>query len=112
MKLRRRGHWLLLLIAALAGSARAAAPQGPFTIEQVMSAPFPSELVAAPTGGKVAWIFYTSGARNIWVAEPPDYHARALTSYASDDGQEIAQLAWTPNANAIVYVRGGDFEMV
>jgi dipeptidyl aminopeptidase/acylaminoacyl peptidase len=112
MKLRRRGHWLLPLIAVLAGRALAAAPEKPFTIEQVMSAPFPSELVAAPAGGKVAWVFYASGARNIWAAEPPDYKSRALTSYTSDDGQEIAELAWTPDARSIVYARGGDFEMM
>ena len=102
----------LLLFTMLAVSAWAAAQQAPFTLEQVMSAPFPSELVAAPAGGKVAWVFDASGGRNIWVAEPPDYKARALTSYASDDGQEIAELAWTPDARAIVYARGGDFEML
>jgi dipeptidyl aminopeptidase/acylaminoacyl peptidase len=110
MESRRRGHWILPLFAVLAGSALAAAPQEPFTIEQVMSAPFPNALVAAPAGGKVAWVFDASGVRNIWVAEPPDYKARALTSYDSDDGQEIAELAWTPDANAIAYTRGGDFE--
>ena len=106
----RRGHWILPLLALLAGSVLAAAQREPFTIEQVMSAPFPSELVAAPAGGKVAWVFDARGVRNIWVAEPPDYKARALTSYAADDGQEIAELAWTPDARAIVYARGGDFE--
>jgi len=90
----------------------ATAQQEPFTIEQVMSAPFPSELVAAPAGGLVAWVFDARGVRNIWLAEPPDYKARALTSYAADDGQEIAELAWTPDAGAIVYARGGDFEML
>ncbi len=40
----------------------------------------------------------------------PITKARALTSYAADDGQEIAELAWTPDARAIVYARGGDFE--
>ena len=69
----RRSHWILPLLAVLAGSALAAAQQEPFTLEQVMSAPFPSELVAAPAGGKVAWVFDASGGRNIWVAEPPDY---------------------------------------
>jgi dipeptidyl aminopeptidase/acylaminoacyl peptidase len=101
---------LFLLLAMLAGSARAAAQQEPFTLEQVMSAPFPSDLVAAPAGGKVAWVFDASGGRNIWVAEPPDYKGRALTTYLSDDGQEIDELAWTPDARAIIYVRGGDFD--
>ena len=83
--------------------------QQPFTLEQVMSAPFPDELVAAPTAGSgaVAWIFNDRGVRNIWVAAPPDYRAHAITSYAEDDGQEITELRWTPDARAIVYVRGG-----
>jgi len=112
MKLCLRGHLIFPLLAVLAGSALAAAPQEPFTLEQVMSAPFPSELVAAPAGGKVAWAFYARGVRNIWVAEPPDYKARALTSYTADDGQEVAQFSWKADASAIVYVRGGDFEML
>jgi dipeptidyl aminopeptidase/acylaminoacyl peptidase len=110
MNLRHRGRWLLPLIAVLAGSALAAPPEKPFTIEQVMSAPFPTDLVAAPTGGKLAWVFYAPGARNIWVSEPPDYKSRPLTSYTADDGQDIAELAWTPDAGSIVYARGGDFE--
>ena len=110
MNLRHRGRWLLPLIALLAGSSLAASPEKPFTIEQVMSAPFPSDLVAAPVGGKIAWVFYASGARNIWVSEPPDYKSRRLTSYTADDGQEIAELAWAPDAGSIVYARGGDFE--
>jgi dipeptidyl aminopeptidase/acylaminoacyl peptidase len=100
------------LAATLVCSTLAAAQQKPFTLEQVMSAPFPTELVAAPTGGKVAWVFDARGVRNIWVAEPPDYRARAITSYAEDDGQEIAELSWAPDARAILYTRGGDFEML
>ena len=110
MKIHGRMHWILPLISALAVCPAATAQQKSFTIEQVMSAPFPSDLVAAPAGGKVAWVFDAAGARNVWVAEPPDYKGRALTSYASDDGQDIAQLAWTPDARSVVYVRGGDFE--
>jgi len=84
------------------------AQQPPFTLEQVMSAPFPDELVAAPAGGAVAWISNARGARNIWVAAPPDYQGKPVTSYAEDDGQEIGELQWTPDARAIAYVRGGD----
>ena len=79
----RRSHWILPLLAVLAGSALAAAQQEPFTLEQVMSAPFPSELVAAPAGGKVAWVFDASrrcgisGWRSLRITK-----ARALTSYA------------------------------
>src|SRR6266705_2146411 len=91
---------VLLLLLAL--------QQPAFTLDQVMSAPFPDELVAAPAGGAVAWIFNARGARNIWVAAPPDYQGRAVTAYAEDDGQEISDLHWTADARAIVYVRGGE----
>ena len=107
---RRPVHFILPFLALLAGSPPLVARQKPFTLEQVMSAPFPSDLVAAPSGGKVAWVFNSRGVRNIWVAEPPDYKARALTSYSEDDGQAVEELAWTPDARTIVYVRGGDFE--
>ena len=84
----------------------AACAQQPFTLEQVLSAPFPSGLTAAPTGNRIAWVFDERGARNIWVAEGPAFQARKLTPYAADDGQEILDLEWSPDARAIAYVRG------
>src|SRR5438128_8231896 len=93
---------------ALLGPAALPAQQPTFTMEQVMSAPFPDELTAAPAGGAVAWVFNTRGARNIWVAPSPDYAGRAVTAYPQDDGQEVGDLRWTPDTRAIVFVRGGD----
>lgn len=84
--------------------------QKQFTLEQVMSAPFPSDLVAAPVGGGVAWVQIAKGARNIWVASPPDYKGKQLTSYNADDGEELGELVWTADANAIIYTRGGDLD--
>jgi dipeptidyl aminopeptidase/acylaminoacyl peptidase len=81
--------------------------RGVFTLEQVMSAPLPSDLTAAHAGGAVAWVFDARGARNVWIAEPPDYRGRAVTSYPGDDGQEITELAFTPDGKSLVYVRGG-----
>jgi dipeptidyl aminopeptidase/acylaminoacyl peptidase len=83
-----------------------------FTLEQVLSAPFPSELIAAPGGGKVAWLLNERGARNIWIASAPDYKGVRLTAYNGDDGQDIGQLQWTPDARSVVYVRGGDLEFL
>lgn len=78
-----------------------------FTIEQVMSAPFPSGLVAAPEQNRVAWVQNAVGARNIWVAEGPAYRGRQLTDYPLDDGQEVGDLTFTPDGTHLVYVRGG-----
>jgi Tol biopolymer transport system component len=95
------------ILAVLSLAICASAQTSPFTIDQVLGFSFPTDLTAAPVGGKVAWVSNTRGVRNILVAEPPLYQARKITSYTADDGQELQQLRWTPDASAIVYVRGG-----
>jgi len=79
-----------------------------FTLEQVRDYPFPTDLVASPTGARIAWVFNEAGVRNVYVAEAPDWSARRLTSYPEDDGQEITQLAFSPDGGRVIYVRGGD----
>ncbi|HEY5991232.1 MAG TPA: prolyl oligopeptidase family serine peptidase [Candidatus Udaeobacter sp.] len=78
-----------------------------FTLEQVMSSPFPSELTVSKRGDRVAWAFDAEGKRNVWIAEAPTFAARQLTRYESDDGQELTDLEFAPNGNAVAYVRGG-----
>lgn len=82
-------------------------PNGGGSIEQLMSAPFPSDLTAAPSGGHIAWVQNAAGIRNVWIATAPEYAPRQLTQFKSDDGQEIAQLAWSADAASLVFVRGG-----
>jgi dipeptidyl aminopeptidase/acylaminoacyl peptidase len=94
------------ILAILAVAFCASAQQLPFTLDQALSSSFPTELTAAPAGGKVAWVSNAKGVRNIMVAEPPDYQARKITAYTADDGQEMGSLAWTSDASAIAYVRG------
>jgi dipeptidyl aminopeptidase/acylaminoacyl peptidase len=98
---------LVIGFALAAVSAHAAPAQERFTLEQVMSAPFASDLVAAPRGGSIAWIVIQRGARNVWVASAPTWQARQLTRYGNDDGQEIESLTFTPDGRSVVYVRGG-----
>ena len=81
--------------------------QSPFTLEQILGSPFPTSLVAAPNHGKLAWVQNAEGRRNIWVALAPDYEARQLTGYDSDDGQELTGLHFGPGANHIIFIRGG-----
>jgi dipeptidyl aminopeptidase/acylaminoacyl peptidase len=98
-------HSSRFFATALACAACAFA-QSSFTLEQILSAPFPSAPVASPSGGKVAWVYNARGVRNIWVAEPPAYTGRSVTAYTDDDGQEISELQWTPDGREMVYVRG------
>ena len=78
-----------------------------FTLEQVLSSPFPSDLIASKSGDKLAWVFDTEGKRNIWVAEAPAFKGRQLTRYDKDDGQEITEPVFSPDGNWIAYVHGG-----
>ncbi len=80
--------------------------QSAVTIDALMAAPFPTELVAAPAGGRIAWVSSSSGVNNVLVAEPPDHKWRAVTNYTGDDGHWITELGWTGDAKTLVYVRG------
>ena len=79
-----------------------------YTLAQVMSSPFPTELTAASTGGRIAWAFDAQGKRNIWVAAAPEFKGRQLTHYSKDDGQEITQVSMSRDGGVIAYTRGSD----
>ncbi len=96
-------------IAVPAGAQRVTAPAPEsFTIAQVLGAPFASELVAGPGGRSVAWIGDVEGRRNVYVAQAPAWRARQVTRFTTDDGQELAGLAWAPDGGQLLYTRGGD----
>lgn len=107
----RRALIRVLLVAAVAATLFlpvSAGQQGPFTMAQVKSYPFPNELAAAATGARIAWAMNEEGRRNIWAAEGPDWNARRITSYDADDGQALTRVQLSPDGKWIVYRRGGD----
>lgn len=110
----RRSLCLGAMAATAACVAVAAAQAAPaFSIEQVMSAPFPSAPVAAPSGGRVAWVYDERGSRNVWVAEPGAggaYSARPITAYAGDAGLDMGEVSWSADGRHVVYSRGGSLE--
>jgi dipeptidyl aminopeptidase/acylaminoacyl peptidase len=91
--------------AFLAALPLAAAPS--YTIEQILSAPFPDGLTASPKGDAVAWVLNAAGVRNIQVARAPDYQATQVTKFTMDDGLEIDEIAWKPDGTALAFTRGG-----
>jgi len=95
-----------LLLAILYVLVTAGTAQTRFTIEQVLSAPFPTELTASPDGKRLAWFANDQGRRNVWAAEAPQFRPRTLTSFTADDGQDLTQLTWSPDGATIVFVRG------
>jgi dipeptidyl aminopeptidase/acylaminoacyl peptidase len=79
-----------------------------FTLEQVMSAPFPTGVTAATKANRIAWVFNSKGERNIWIADAPEFAARQITHYQGDDGQDIFSLRLTPDGKTVVYARGSE----
>jgi dipeptidyl aminopeptidase/acylaminoacyl peptidase len=96
-----------LAVATIAFATSASAQQRVIPIETLLSPPYPTTMTAASSGGHVAWVMNGRGARNVWVASPPEYRGRQLTSYTQDDGQEISGLEWSPDGRTLLYVRGG-----
>ena len=96
-----------VVAATIVFASSAAGQQRVVPIETLLSAPYPTAMTAAPSGGHVAWVMNDRGARNVWIASPPEYRGRQLTSYNQDDGQEISGLEWSPDGRTLLYVRGG-----
>jgi dipeptidyl aminopeptidase/acylaminoacyl peptidase len=98
----------LVLATLFLPVGQASAKPAPFSVDDVMGTPYPSDLRAAPTGGSVAWVFATRGVRNIWVANGTAT-PHPITRF-TEDGFGIADLAWAHDASAIAFMRGGSIE--
>jgi len=86
------------------------ASTGSFTLESVLSYPYPLNLTAGPDGHTIAYVLNERGVRNVFVATAPDYTPRMVTHYTDDDGQEITNLKISHDGKYVVYVRGGDHD--
>jgi dipeptidyl aminopeptidase/acylaminoacyl peptidase len=79
-----------------------------FTLEQVMSSPFPTALTSAAKANRIAWVFDSKGERNVWIADAPDFTGRQVTHYQGDDGQDIFAVTLTPDGKTVLYARGSE----
>jgi len=103
---------LTVFTAICLGAIVSLASAQSFTLQQVVSGTFNSELQAAPVGSLVVWMANQEGKRNVWIADlaASDFRPKELTAYNADDGQDIGDITWTPDAKSVVYVHSGDFE--
>jgi len=99
-----RGIVILSLFFVAILSAQAAT----FTLEQVLSSPFPTGLTTASNAARIAWVFDAKGSRNVWIADGPNFAARQVTHYSGDDGTPIASLRITADGRTVVFVRGSE----
>lgn len=78
-----------------------------FSIEQLLSSPYPSELTSADDTDRIAWVMNNEGVRNIWTAAAPNYSPVQLTEYKEDDGSPLSSLTLSPDGSFLIYIRGG-----
>lgn len=93
---------LLFVLGACAASA-----QKPFTPQQVLSAPYATDLTASPVGQRFAWVESAEGRHNLWVGGAGE-QAKQLTRYMDDDAQDISGLAWAPDGKTLAFTRGAE----
>lgn len=95
-----------LAVVLAAGAARAE----PFTLEQAVAFPFVDDLISARSADRIAWVRNVEGVRNVWVADGPGFEPRQVTQFTKDDGQEVTNLAFSPDGKVLLFVRGGDHD--
>jgi dipeptidyl aminopeptidase/acylaminoacyl peptidase len=93
------------LLTAVLLTASAAAASSQFTIDQILSSPFPNSLTGN-THGKLVWTQSTGGVHNLWFAEAPAFQGHPLTHYTEDDGQEISEICFSEDGALVAYTRG------
>jgi dipeptidyl aminopeptidase/acylaminoacyl peptidase len=104
-----RFRWNRSPVVVLLLSVAVRVPAAPaFEIDQALSAPFPDGLKASPKGDAFAWVENAAGVRNIRIARAPGYRAVQVTSFTADDGQEISEIAWSPDGSRLFFTRGDD----
>jgi dipeptidyl aminopeptidase/acylaminoacyl peptidase len=98
---------LLVCFVFLFGFADRMSAEGTFTLEQILSPPYPWSLVSAKNADRIAWVFYSKGERNVWTATAPDFKPVNLTGFARDEVFEIPEVHITDDGKTVVFVKGG-----
>src|ERR1044071_7510296 len=92
-------HLVILLLINV--SVYAQSPE----LEKFISHPIESNFASSADGRNIAWVINDHGKRNIIVKLGADL-PKIVTNYTQDDGQDISQIAFSPNGTIILFVRG------
>jgi dipeptidyl aminopeptidase/acylaminoacyl peptidase len=93
---------IVLLACMLFG---ATAPEK-FSMQDVLSYPFPDTLVSSADGKAIAYAINQRGDRSIWFAGAPAYTPRELVAKQQDDGRSISSVQLSRDGSRLVYAYG------
>lgn len=96
---------LITILTLLTAPVSPLAGQG-FSIEDILSPPFPVEMVSARAVDQLAWIAFERGMRNVYTATAPDFAPVALTHWMEDRGHDLTDIAISDDGEVVVFVRG------
>lgn len=99
---------LLSLMAVGLGALTPAPPltAQSFTVEDMLSPPYPSEMVSARDVDRIAWISVERGRRNVYTAVAPEWAPVRLTDWGDDDGRDLTSIRISDDGDVLVFVRG------
>ncbi len=106
MKIRKL-FWVAVCILIIFSTAVQASSKRTFTLEEVLSPPFPSNLVSAKKADRIAWVFHSKGEKNVWTATAPDFKPVNLSGFVRDEVFEIPEVHITDDGKTVVFVKGG-----
>lgn len=94
-------------VSLLASNPLADVSAQSYTLDDVLSAPYPENLVRDASGERIAWTEFREGARSVWTAAAPDFDAVKIADFPGDDGRPLSQLSLSDNGAFAVFTRGG-----
>jgi dipeptidyl aminopeptidase/acylaminoacyl peptidase len=77
-----------------------------FSLEQVLSAPYSSDLVSSPSGNSIAWVSNEKGERSLYAASLPSLSPGLLFKSHGDDGQVISNISFSHDDQHIFFIIG------
>lgn len=93
----------LMLLCSLISNDRAYA----YTLESILSAPYPENLVSSENGERIAWTEFREGSRSVWTAAAPNFSPMRIADFPNDDGRPLGQLSLSNDGTIAVFTRGG-----
>ena len=76
------------------------------TLDEILSAPYVSDLVRNPDGQQISWVVNERGIRSVYTAKSPDFVPDERFRSPGDDGQVLGNFAFGPHGQNLFFVRG------